>query len=314
MNDQAEFTAPVEFRLSGRTLSGVALRYGERARDRPELFEPGAFQPLGDVRLSLQHDRSGRRPVATVSEGTLRLMDTRSELRLEADLAPNSAELSLVERRTLRGLSVEFVSKSERTENGIRIVERASLPGIGLVDTGSYRTRLELREETRARMGGAWFTASIPFGKKMACKCQGPDCDEVLFEPGAFDDLDKSEVLAVGGGGFANVLGSLKRGTLLLDENKGGLQIGLTNRDTETARRITSSARVAPIYVRPLLDLDASDFVDDGRLRRFSKADVRALLVKPTVNDKGHLPATIDGVAREDREEMNRRHRRALWL
>lgn len=127
-----------------------------------------------------------------------------------------------------------------------------------------------------------------------------------LFEPGAFDDLEVTgrEVLAVGRGAFANVLGSLKSGTLLLDQNRCGLQIGLTNRDTETARRITEATEVAPMYVRPLLDLNAFDFVDDGRLRRFSKASVRALLVKATTNDEDHIPATIAGAAREERSGM----------
>ena len=52
-----ERAAPVECRLEGRTLHGVALRYGEQARDRPERFEAGAFAPLGVVTLNLQHDR-----------------------------------------------------------------------------------------------------------------------------------------------------------------------------------------------------------------------------------------------------------------
>ena len=53
-----ERAAPVEVRMAGRTLSGVVLRYGERSVDRAELFEAGAFAPIGEVSLNLQHDRS----------------------------------------------------------------------------------------------------------------------------------------------------------------------------------------------------------------------------------------------------------------
>ena len=66
---------PVEVRLEGRTLTGAALRYGEPARDRPEMFETGAFQPLGPVVMNLQHDRSGLREIATTDSGSLRITD-----------------------------------------------------------------------------------------------------------------------------------------------------------------------------------------------------------------------------------------------
>ena len=92
----AERSAPVEFRVSGRTLAGTAIRYGERARDRAEMFEAGAFQPLGAVTLNLQHDAS--KPIASTGDGTLRLDDTADELRIEADLRAGSAELTLVRR------------------------------------------------------------------------------------------------------------------------------------------------------------------------------------------------------------------------
>ena len=106
-----ERTRPIEVRLSGRTLRGVALRYGEQARDRAEMFEPGAFQPIGPVSLNLQHDRF--REVATTDGGSLRITDTPTELQVEADLREGSAELSLVRRRALRG-SVRRVSGTGR--------------------------------------------------------------------------------------------------------------------------------------------------------------------------------------------------------
>ena len=139
-----ERLAPIEVRASGRTLTGVALRYGQRARDRAEMFEPGAFQPLGAVSMNLQHDEL--RVIASTVDGSLRLHDSPTELRVEATLREGSAELELVRRRTLRGLSVEFRSRAEHRANGLRVVSRAELPGLALVDMGSYQGSIELRQ------------------------------------------------------------------------------------------------------------------------------------------------------------------------
>ena len=292
-----ERLAPVECRLEGRTLRGVAMRYGEVARDRPERFEPGAFQPLGVVSLNLQHDSF--REIASTDGGSLRVTDTAAELRVEADLREGSAELSLVRRRALRGLSVEFRALSEhRDPAGVRVIERAELAGIGLVDAGSYRTGIELR----AAFSDAWLTAEISFGRSMQCECQGRTCTEVEFEPGAFEDLmERRDVLAVGGGGFANVLGSTRRGTLLVDQTTKGLRVGLTNSATDTARRVIEAAAVADIFVRPLIDLEASSYEDQGTTRRFTLAVARAILIKPTPNASGHRPARIRGVQTRQR-------------
>lgn len=301
-----ERTGVVECRLEGRTLQGVALRYGERARDRAEQFRSGAFQPIPDrVSMNLQHDRSGLREIASTDGGSLRIDDRPEALRIEADLREGSAELSLVRRRALRGLSVEFRPLTEhRNASGVRVIERAELAGIGLVDSGSYRTDIELR----AAFDDAWLTADIRFESEMDCRCQGPTCTKVRFEPGAFDHLlTRRDVLAVGGGGFANVLGSRRRGTLLLDQSKRGLRIGLTNAQTDTARRITQAAAVADIFVRPLIDVEASEYTDEGEVRLFTSAIAAGLLVKPTVNSKGHRPARIRGV-----EPRARKRRR--WL
>ena len=81
----SEYAAAVEVRMAGRTLRGVALRYGERSLERAELFEPGAFAPLGEVSLNLQHDRL--REIASTRAGTLRVSDTPEALRIEAGIA-----------------------------------------------------------------------------------------------------------------------------------------------------------------------------------------------------------------------------------
>lgn len=302
-----ERTAPLEVRLEGRTLRGVALRYGEPARDRREMFQPGAFQPLGVVALNLQHDPF--REIASTDGGSLRVEDTPTELRIEADLREGSAELSLVRRRALRGLSVEFRAKAEHHDNGFRVIEKAALPGIGLVDSGSYRSEIEVRQLNAAAIVGV-----IPTARDMECTCQGPECDAVRFLPGAFDDLlSRSErgrdVLAIAGRA-TEVLGSLRRGTLrvaraaeatlrAVDAPRAkvqqGIEVVLDQAVTRAASTVIANSLGAPWYVRPLIRQATSDFIEEGRVRVYRRADVRAFLVKPTVNDKGHLPAMIEG-------------------
>ena len=309
-----ERTRPVEVRLEGRTLHGIALRYNEPARDRPEMFLPGAFQPIGLVSLNLQHDPF--REIASTDGGSLRITDTDTELRLEADLRQGSAELSLLRRRALRGLSVEFRSRSERRDPaGVRVIERAELPRIGLVDAGSYRTELELR-----RRADWWLDAEIPYDKAMRCTCQGGGRDSVRFDRDAFADLktERPGLLAIGGEGFASVLGSLRRGTLQVEDTDTGLRVGLVGtRDTEAGRRVVEAARVGDVFARPMIDPDRSEYRDEGTERLFTRAFVTGLLVKATPNDVGHIPVRIAGleVIEEVAEEIvEPRRRRRIWL
>ena len=96
------------------------------------------------------------------------------------------------------------------------------------MDMGSYRTELELRQ-----MGAAWLTARrIDYGRRLQCTCQGGGCDQVQFDPGAFDGLgeDRPGLLAIGGEGFASILGSLRRGSLIVEDTRGALRLGWSAR------------------------------------------------------------------------------------
>ena len=293
MTTSVERSAPVEFRMSRGMLTGTVIPYNRRAKDRPEIFESEAFvSGVDGAALVLQHDRD--RVIAAQPEA-LTFTDTPLSLSLRALLPPDGAEARLVRRQALRGLSVGFRSIEERQENGLRVITRAHLDHVALVDSGSYpTTEVEIRQAFDDV--GTWLKAMIPtgIGRPMACRCQGPDCDSVQFESGSLD-LGEGDTLAVGGGGYANVLGSRKRGTLITEITEKGMRVGLTARDTETARRVIENAKVAPIFVRPLLDLDQSEYVDEDRVRTFSRASVRAFLIKPTDAAEGHRPAEIDG-------------------
>ena len=297
-----EVSAPLELRLSGRTLSGAAMVYGSRASDRDERFEARSLEPVPAMPLVIQHDTL--REIAAVGQG-LDIIHTDRELRVAAELRQDSAELSLVRRGVLTGLSVGFVALEEhRDSDGMRVIRRARLHHVGLVDDPSYPAATV---ELRRRMADAWLSGLIRYDTPMGCRCQGPECDTVVFDQGALVIPD--EVLAINGPA-TRVLGSRKRGTLLLDDGDEGLRVGLVGPDDGlVAREVKDAARVAPVHVRPILDDGDSEFVVEGTTRRFTRASVRALLVKTAVADRGHVPVKIRGI-----EEAPAPRSRRLWL
>ena len=146
-----------ELRQDGRRLFGVAVQYGDVARLAwgSERIEAGAFAPVGDVILNAQHDRG--RPLARTGAGLVVADDNRS-LRIEAEL-PETRDaddvLALVRARVLLGLSIEFRAVSERLDGRVRVIERAKLSGIGIVDTPAYSSaEVEARMQHAAQVQG----------------------------------------------------------------------------------------------------------------------------------------------------------------
>ena len=145
----------VELRSEGeRRLSGIAVRYGDTATLPwgKERFSPGAFAPLGDVLLNAQHQRTV--PLARTGGAGLALMDDAEALRIMADLPATRAAddvLVLVRTRVLRSLSIEFRAVTERMESGVRIIDKALLGAIGVVDHGAYpASEVEARQAAMA--------------------------------------------------------------------------------------------------------------------------------------------------------------------
>ena len=144
--------AAMDAGAGGRSIAGVAMRYGDRGLidgKFHEEFAPSAFAPLGDVVLNWMHDRN--KPLARTGEhGGLRLADGATELRVEATLPETTLAddaVELIRRGVFRGLSIEFRSVEEKMVAGVRVIGKALLSGIAIVDRPAYS-----RAELQARM------------------------------------------------------------------------------------------------------------------------------------------------------------------
>ena len=124
-------------------LTGVVVRYGDQARLPwgTERFQAGAFGDLAavDATLNVLHDRA--RPLARTGGAGLELLDGADALELRAQL-PETREaedvVRLIKAGVLRGLSLEFAAEADRMEGGTRIVERARVLGVAVVDRPAY--------------------------------------------------------------------------------------------------------------------------------------------------------------------------------
>ena len=295
--------APVQ--LNGRVLSGTVMRYGEVSEGivQPERFLPGSLE-FSDVILNVQHERN--RPIARTPE-TLVLTDSRESLEMRAEV-PETREgtdaVELVRKSILRGLSVEFRAIRERYEGGIRVIERALLSGIGLVDKPAY---LGSTVEARA-ITGVSMTSTVQYNSRLQCECC-PDADTVSIEPRAFDHIfapDQARNILAVSGNYRNALSSLSRGSLRLRNTPEGLILETTLADTQAGRDLLALAADAPIYARPILDFGKSVYEVIEGVAVVRTAHLRAFLLGSTDANAGWAPMRIV------RAQENRREH--IWL
>ena len=146
-------TRPVEIRAEGRNVAGTVIPYGDVSPTHRERFEPGSLILAESVPLNVHHESMAA--VAWLPDGGLELADGDAEMSMRATLAPIPAgDYALEEIRAGRivGLSLEFRCRQDRRENGIRVVEKALLTGIGLVRSPSYAgSRVEARSRKHGR-------------------------------------------------------------------------------------------------------------------------------------------------------------------
>ena len=310
-----EHRAGTEFRIAGRTLSGRAMLYGDVSPSFRERFTPGAFGTVpATIPVNLQHDSS-----IIVAERAV-LADTPRELRVRADLPEGSAALALVRRGALNSFSIEFFAREERREAGVRVIERADLVGLSLVDEGAYRgataevrrALLEARAPSatigtgREGYGNAWARAHIAADKRpKSCKCLPGEskCRRVRFKPGAFDrtvrevEAGRHDVIAhTGSYRPSDALGDTRTRALILtiagpespEVAAGSLLVFLAQRviGTIAGNALEASLETAPPVVRPLIDDEKSEFEDtfeddeSDGVRVYSDAWIDSVLIK----------------------------------
>ena len=291
-----------------RILEGTVMKYGDVAAvaGRRERFTPGAFAPVGDVILNKQHERVS--PLARTEGGGLELIDGETELRMRAAL-PETREatdaLELVRKRVLRGLSVEFRAIEEHVEAGVRVITRAILSGIGLVDRPAYPQSLA---EARRRYGFIGTVRGyIPKGTKLDCRCKD-GCDSAVIE-----DAEFSETVIGVRGNYGEALGSTRRGTLRINPRKdgSGWDVEQDLPDTTQARDLMASSKSTDIYARPFMDAEKSDVVVEGKTATYKKGVVRAIVFETTDQSKGWEPVKFEA-AKKATEGRSRRI--PFWL
>ena len=313
-----------EFRVSGRTLSGRALMYGDTAPDFRERFLPGAFGEVRTVRLNIQHD-----PRLVVAERAI-LTDSPRELRVRADLPEGSAALALVKRGSLSGFSIEFHARAERREAGVRVIERADLTGLALVDRPAYPAS---GAEVRARSGRT-LRATIPLDTNLQCECiaQGGGAAEcaaaVRFQQGMAEPMAKAisdayeEALADIAGrdvlmvakDYSSPIASARRGTLRARATERGVELEADLPAGRVGDDVVAASETAGVVARPLIDYTSPEtrFVDTPEARVVESARVRAILVGSTDSRAGWKDARIDYDG--DRAAPQPEPRRRLWL
>ena len=132
-------------------LVGTLLTYGERASDRPELFERGAFdldaiKASGGIVVNRQHSRAN--PILRVTP-ELRGDELVIDQALPDTQAGRDAAVEIRDG-LMRGLSVEFKALRARMVNGVRRIAAATLVAGGLVDDPSYSgSTVEVRDKGR---------------------------------------------------------------------------------------------------------------------------------------------------------------------
>ena len=137
----------VEFRaVDDRFVTGVAIKYGRASNLGPfkETILAGAFAPIGELRLNIMHTRE-RAIACNRPGGGLVLIDTATELRAEVELptyGEGPAVAELIQRQVLKGFSIELSVKKDVWEGRSRLVQRAALVGLALVDIPGHEASL----------------------------------------------------------------------------------------------------------------------------------------------------------------------------
>ena len=304
---------------------GRVMVYGAvgRGPHGPEVFLPGSFGNVeqASLVLNVQHDRG--RPLAK-SPHTMRFIDTQSMLSMVAS-PPDTAEARdaklLVQAKILTGLSIEFNCKQQEMRDGLRVISKAELVGVGLVDEPAYVTSTveARRQEHRALMGRS-LRAYLPTQKKLSCECSGRDCHFASF---AKDSVQKAldnafkryaaegDDLVASLHSYDQPIASASRGSI---RRAGKESVDIDMPADQSGRALLEAHESAGVIVRPYLDASKSIGVRDGDIMVYSELEIRSLIITSTDKRQGwpvpELFSTPSRLVKEKRSRWQRGGRR----
>ena len=320
MSTEFRYAGPLSTIEAGSPhFEGILMRYnsigvGDFGKER---FEPGAFGAVeqADVSLTIQHDRG--RQVARTPQ-TMKIVDSNSLLAMVAKPPATQETLdarALVQAGVLGGLSIEFRAVEQRQENGIRVISRAELAGVSIVDRPAFpesvieARRLENRAKLSVRLKGV-----IPYGTTSDCRCQTGNCKEVRILKDAFKGaLETDEEILAIYGDYNKAVASRARGSLVLTDTPAGLEINASLPDNTSGRDLAAQAEVVPILTRPFFDQSASTFEEQGDVAVYSDMRLRAILIGPSDASRGWPHAELVEPP-EARRAARRAGRWPIWL
>ena len=305
----------VEYRAAAGTIEGTAIDYSDAARiPGPggevmlERVQTGAFGTIGDVILNLQHDR--QRPIARTGGG-LELRDSPEALRATVQL-PDTTDgrdaRILLTRKVLRGLSVEMIVQDDEFRGVERIIKRAELKGLALVDRPAYECSVAALKrwsevEDRAAFTGSYTmdtaeTISDAPGRAVVRKRR--------FQPGAFDasvaDPDH-EIGLLTSRNPNDAVASKRSGTLSIERDGASLLVTASSvADTGPWRDLVARREAGlSLALKPVIKADSGDFEDipedpaDGSalIRTYTAAKLLGFMVTPRPT-KGAAPSEME--------------------
>ena len=194
------------------------------------MFEPNAFEfPPSGVFLTLQHQRSA--PLAKYPDGGMALTESADALTLRArigDTTLGKDTLTNIRNKVLTGLSIEFVALEERSENSTRIVSKALLRAISVVDVAAYPESTVQARAAELRQDGNMLIATFPFNQSLTTRDRGIvrknswNPDSFKF---ALEDINREISICLGKFETSTQLASRKGGTLRLQSTPEELRM-----------------------------------------------------------------------------------------
>ena len=273
--------------VDGRRVSGLAVRYGDRARLRggqTETFAPGSLNIGTPVVLTVQHQRSA--PLAR-APGSLTFTDTDDGLSFVAEIAHGArGDQALADVRSglLAGASIEFMSRADQWTGVHRTVTDATLLGLSLVDVPAYAQSTVEARASELRATGDGLDGAVFYGVDEVVSDRANEVDDreirrtsrlgrgrrkTRIIRGAFEyalqQKDREILLTVGARSGAPVASRLA-GTLALEDTDEALRFAVSRVPSTTAVNdflIGMEAGAFVPAIRPLYAIPPDDVVDN---------------------------------------------------